>query len=254
MSIPLIQFAVTSLVSAVAPAAQAVGSVVSGGGLVGPGAPINLGGIAGGGAGSTIPAAGAAAEGATSAAVPVSAGAAPTASATPAGAVAPVEAAGAGLSPTGAAPATATPLSGKDIATIGLGTASVGLGAAQGVMAYQAGQEARRARATQAREIGAASERRIATARREAIRYESLLRARAGGAGVVFEGTPAILTEEASGVIAEEAEIIRMNAASAGRQLRREGRAAATAGNIGLGAGIGGGLVSGGSTALRIYG
>ena len=238
MAIPLIQFAVTSLVSAVAPAAQAVGSVVSGGGLVGPGAPINLGGIAGGGAGSTIPAAGAAAEGATSAAVPVSAGAAPTASATPAGAVA----------------ATATLLSGKDIATIGLGTASVGLGAAQGVMAYQAGQEARRARATQAREIGAASERRIATARREAIRYESLLRARAGGAGVVFEGTPAILTEEASGVIAEEAEIIRMNAASAGRQLRREGRAAATAGNIGLGAGIGGGLVSGGSTALRIYG
>lgn len=245
--------AVTSAIgSAATGAAGAGGQVLSGisssiqsglsGGLITEGAPL-----------SAAPAAGGATAGAAPAPVLPAPGVGPVAAATPAG-EAPVTAVGGGLGTT--APVAGTPMAPMEVAKVGLATASLGLGTAQGVLAYQAGQDAKAAREAQARaELGSA-ELGVGQKYRQAARYLARIQAVAGAGNVAFGGSPALLGQEAMGIVGEEAATISRNAGRVSDMLRREGRAASLAGKIGLGTGIGGGLVGAGQTAMavRVYG
>ena len=276
-AIPLIQLVSTALAStatvaggvastagsAVSGIASSVLPTVAGGGIATP-ASANISGLTGtAAAGGSVSAGAAAPTLAAPAAAPVATstgGLVPAADA--AGAPTVLSGGGTVATPTsatvpalpGETTAAQAGLSGVQKATLALGAASIGLGVTQGVLSYQAGQDAKKARETQARgELGAA-ELSVGQKFREASRYLSRVRAVAGAGNVEFGGSPALLGQEAIGITTEDAATISRNAGRVSDMLRAEGRAASKAGKIGLGVGIGSGFVNAGNVALRVYG
>lgn len=124
----------------------------------------------------------------------------------------------------------------------------------QGVMSYQASQDAARAKREQGRMERASGEKQSARRLQALQRYEQRVRNIAGAGNVSFAGSPAVAVADASGSVGQDVAQLTENARNAQRMLESEANSLETAGAINLAGGITSGLLNGAMIGFRVAG